>query len=167
MKLTTIIKATLTLALLSATSVFAADGSSGCGPGWYIFKENSMVSSALRLTTNGWSSPIVTIGMTFGTSNCAQHKLVMNDKRGLHFVTHNTSNLLAETSMGQGESLGALASAMGCGWKAQARFNDAMKANFDGIFGITEPSPTEIYGQMINVVGNDPELAANCSLNAI
>ena len=95
MKLKTITKAALALALLSATSAFAADGSSGCGPGWYIFKENSMVSSALRATTNGWSSPVVTIGMTFGTSNCAQHKLVMNDKRGLHFVTHNTNNLLA------------------------------------------------------------------------
>jgi hypothetical protein len=167
MKLKTITKAALALALLSATSAFAADGSSGCGPGWYIFKENTLVSSSLRNTTNGYSSPIVTTGMTFGTSNCAQHKLVMNDKRGLHFVTHNTNNLLAETSMGQGESLGALASAMGCGWKSQARFNDAMKANFDGIFSITEPSPTEIYGQMINVVGSDPELAANCSLNAI
>jgi len=33
MKLTAIIKATFTLALLSTTSALAVDGSSGCGPG--------------------------------------------------------------------------------------------------------------------------------------
>lgn len=167
MKLTTIIKAILFSATISATTAFAVDGSTGCGPGWYIFKENSFVSSALRGTTHGMLSPVVTLGMTFGTSNCAQHKLVLNDKRGLHFVTHNTHNLVAETSMGRGESLGALAATMGCGWKSQARFNDVMKNNFDSIFSTTDAAPQEIYGLMIDAVGSDKELAASCTLNAI
>ena len=30
---------------------FAKDGSSGCGPGWYIAKDKSILSFALRATT--------------------------------------------------------------------------------------------------------------------
>ena len=58
---------------VGASQAMAMDGSSGCGPAWYVFKENTILSSSLRGTTNGTLWPVVTIGMTFGTSNCANH----------------------------------------------------------------------------------------------
>ena len=90
----------LALTLFGSCSLFAADGSSGCGPGWYLFKENSLVSSAFRATTNGILFPSVTFGMTFGTSNCTQHKLVLKEKESLHFVTENYFEVQADMARG-------------------------------------------------------------------
>jgi hypothetical protein len=167
MNFSNLIKALIFGFSITATSAFAADGSSGCGPGWYLFKENSFVSSSLRSTTNGYSSPIVTLGMSFGTSNCAQHKIVMNDKRGLHFVAHNTHNLVVDVAMGRGESLGVLAETMGYDWKSQAQFNDVMKQNFHTIFGQNEENSATVYGHMIDAVSRDEYLSARCLLNGV
>jgi Protein of unknown function (DUF3015) len=150
------------LSLVGANNVYAVDGSSGCGPAWYVFKENTILSSAIRNTTNGFLSPVVTLGMTFGTSNCAQHKLVQNDKRGIHFVTHNTYNLASDASIGRGETLGALAETMHCDWTSQAHFDESMKHNFDEIFGVQEQPGEVLYGHIVNVIARDPELASSC-----
>ena len=83
------------LATVISGTAYGADGSSGCGPGWYILKDNSLVSSALRATTNGILVPVVTLGMTFGTSNCSKHKIVKKEKESLHFVTMNYFELKA------------------------------------------------------------------------
>ena len=54
-------KIIFSLLLISSIS-YAADSSSGCGAGWYIFKKNSLVSSVLRTTTNVFA--LNTVGMT-------------------------------------------------------------------------------------------------------
>lgn len=87
----------------------------------------------------------------------------MNNKRGLHFVTHNTHNLIAETAMGHGENLGALAMTMGCDWRAQPVFNDVMKANFNLIYGAAESAPEAIYEHMLDAAAGDSMLAQSCS----
>jgi hypothetical protein len=156
--------ATVFFGFIGQGTSFAADGSSGCGPGWYIFKQNSIVSSSLRATTNGWLSPVVTLGMTFGTSNCAKHNLVLNEKRGLHFVTHNTHNLAAESAQGRGESLGALATAMGCDWRAQESFNNALKSQYDSIYGIRNDDAAVVYERIIDAVGSNAEIAGRCAI---
>jgi hypothetical protein len=92
--------------------VLAADGSSGCGAGWYVLKKNSLVSSSLRATTN--VSFLNTVGMTFGTSNCSKHSIVQNDKKTIHFIEANQYQIVVDMARGDGEYIDALSSVMGC-----------------------------------------------------
>ena len=99
---------------LMSTQSKAVDGSSGCGPAWYVFKENSILSSFARALTNGTLSPVVTIGMTFGTSNCAKHNLVMQDQDSLLFASRSFDVLRQDIARGQGEYLDAYLASFDC-----------------------------------------------------
>ena len=103
-------------------SSFAKDSSSGCGPAWYIFKKNSLVSSFLREITNAALFPIVSIGMTFGTSNCAKHTIVEKDKDSLEFLAHNFDDLMIEASMGDGKFLTSFSETFDCSSSEQVLF---------------------------------------------
>jgi hypothetical protein len=100
------------LLTLLTKSVFAADGSSGCGAGWYVFKKNSLVSSLLRASTN--ATFLNSIGMTFGTSNCARHDIVKKDMEGIHYAEANYHELMIEMAQGQGEYVAGFAQTLGC-----------------------------------------------------
>ncbi len=151
-----------------ATSSFAADGSSGCGPGWFVFKQNSLVSSSLRMTTNGILWPSVTVGMTLGTSNCAKHSIVQRSHRSLHFATFNQDNLMVEMAQAHGESLAAYAATWGCSWTTMERFNAVMQANYSQIYedagttGALRSSAASFNDRVAGVIASDPALVAAC-----
>ncbi len=149
---------------ISASQSYAADGSSGCGPGWYLFKENSLVSSALRSTTNGFLMPVATIGMTVGTSNCTQHKLVQKEKESLHFATMNHFELKGEIARGEGEYLSSFAMTMGCPMSAQSRLNQSLQSNYSQIYGSSSVAPEQVLTEVYKVILTDRELTAKCSL---
>jgi hypothetical protein len=93
----------LAFGLMAMTGTLrAADGSSGCGPGWYILKKNSMLSSVGRFITNTALFPLSTLGMTLGTSNCSKHSLVEEHKRSLHFATLSYDLLRQDMARGSG-----------------------------------------------------------------
>jgi hypothetical protein len=146
-----------------STRANATDGSSGCGPGWYIFQENSIVSSALRATTNGALFPIVTIGMTFGTSNCTQHKLVLKEKESLHFATMNHFELKRDIAKGDGEYLSAFASTMGCSENAQATLNKTLRAEYSRIYPDAAVSPERTLLETYKAILSNKELTTKCS----
>ena len=110
MKLTKIVAFTFALFFISNT--YAADGSSGCGAGWYILKKNSLISSLSRSFTNVMLSN--TFGMTTGTSNCAKHSIVKNDFKAIHFTENSFEQLQTEMALGEGAYLLTLADLMGC-----------------------------------------------------
>jgi len=145
----------------------AADGSSGCGPGWYLFKDNSLVSSSFRSTTNYFLFPAVTFGMTFGTSNCSQHKLVKTEKESLYFVTMNYFELKSEVAKGQGEYLTALAKTLGCDDKAQARLNQHLKNNYNQLFQDAAVKPENTLSEVYKTIFKDSALTQQCSLNNV
>ena len=89
------------LALISATSVMAADSSSGCGMGWQVAPNQSLISSSTRSIVNATFSN--TIAMTLGTSGCAKHSIVKNDAKGIHFAEANLNQLAIEMARGNGE----------------------------------------------------------------
>jgi len=151
---------------LGTGSAWAADGSSGCGPGWYVFKNNSLVSSALRATTNGILMPVVTLGMTFGTSNCTQHKLVLKEKESLHFATMNHFQLKSEIAKGSGEYLSAFAATMGCPSGAQTRLNEHVKAQYSSVYPDARVQPDQVLVEVYKVILSDPELTRQCSLSS-
>jgi len=126
--------------IIGATSAFAADQSSGCGAGWYVLKKNSLVSSTLRSTTNGifFNS---TFGMTFGTSNCAKHSIVMKEKEAQYFAETNRDILEIEMAQGNGEYLNAFAQTMGC---QKPEFIRTVQQNYEKIFSHQGISATEM-----------------------
>ena len=164
---------TLFIFNLVPTHAFAMDGSNGCGPGWYILKDESLVSSALRSTTNGLLFPVYTFGMTSGTSNCTQHKIVLKEKESLYFATMNHYELKSDAARGNGEYLAAFATTIGCPSSAQVRFNSQMKNNFGKIYS-SAPSasdskavkPEAVLLEVYKTILADPELTNKCSLGA-
>jgi hypothetical protein len=153
------------LLLTSSIFAFAADGSSGCGPGWYILKENSILSSSLRATTNGILFPSTTIGMTIGTSNCSKHKLVLKEKESLHYAVNNYFELKSELAMGAGDYAQGFAEVIGCSPLANERFSTKLKKNYKKIFNHDGVRPEELLKEVYNVILTDEKLAWHCSLS--
>jgi hypothetical protein len=60
--------------LMTSSLAFSDDQSSGCGLGWQVTQRMSLLSSAVRTTTD-WFLPN-TFSMTSGTSGCAHHDIV-------------------------------------------------------------------------------------------
>lgn len=125
---------------LGASQAMAADGSSGCGPAWYVFKENSFLSSFARAFTNGILSPVVTIGMSFGTSNCAKHSLVLNDQGSLEFAAKSMDILRHDMAKGQGEHLNAYIASFGCNELVRPELASALQQAFkEGLYRSEDP----------------------------
>lgn len=157
-------KVLLIISLLFSFTVMAKDGSSGCGPGWYIFKKNSLVSSALRFTTNAALVPLVTLGMTLGTSNCSQHKLVKTEKESLKFATENYYEIAADAARGEEQFLDSFASTIGCKKDSQKVFNQKMQKNLGKYFQPSKVNPEELLKQTYIFILQDKELVQSCSL---
>jgi hypothetical protein len=143
---------------------YSTDGSSGCGPGWYLLKENSIVSSVLRTITNGILFPISTLGITFGTSNCTQHKLVRTEKESLYFATMNYFELKNEIAKGQGEFLSGFAQTIGCRAEDQKVFNKSLKTQYQNVVPSQGIEPEKLLKEVYKVILSNPQLVAGCSL---
>lgn len=141
---------------------FAADGSSGCGPGWYVLKDNSILSSALRATTNGILIPTVTLGMTFGTSNCTKHSIVKNEVEHIKYATENLYEIAADSTRAQGPFLNTYAELMGCKGKHQKTFNQGMQRNFKKIFNDLNSKPQEVIKNTYIMILESSELRQSC-----
>lgn len=152
------------IASLFSFNIFAKDGSSGCGPGWYVFKKNSIVSSLLRATTNGLLAPTVTLGMTFGTSNCSKHSIVKTEQRTLHYITHNLYEVKSDSAKGQGDFVTAFGKVIGCQEKDLNYFNKGLQQNYETIFK-DDASHEDILKETYRLILSDPILLKSCSLS--
>lgn len=123
-------------------STFAADGSSGCGAGWYLTQRNSLVSSSFRSLTNATFSN--TSGMTSGTSGCAKHDLVKQDKASEHYAEANFQNLMVEMAQGDGEHLRTFAAVLGCVPGVYGNFSGTLQKNYPQIFKSEQTQPHEM-----------------------
>jgi len=149
---------------LFSLSAMAKDGSSGCGPAWYILKKKSIVSSALRITTNGILFPFVTLGMTFGTSNCTKHSIVKTEKKSLYFVAQNYFELKGDAAKGNGNFLSAYGKTIGCKNEDLERFSTKMKSNYKNLFK-EELKNEDVLLETYKVILTDPILIKSCSLS--
>lgn len=159
MKLTKIVAFALALFFISNT--YAADGSSGCGAGWFILKKNSLISSLSRSFTNIMLSN--TFGMTTGTSNCAKHSIVKNDFKAIHFTENSFEQLQTEMALGEGAYLLTLADLMGCSG-ASTRFQNVVKSNYEGIFPASDTKPDQMLKNVKGQVLGDKILSKNCAI---
>jgi hypothetical protein len=140
----------------------AADGSSGCGPGWYIAKDNSLLSSSIRSTTNAILGVSVTFGMTFGTSNCQKHSIVKNEMEDLKFATENYFEIAADSSKGEGQFLAAYAELMGCKGESINSFKTQMKNNFKELFNQDSINPEKLVKETYMLILRDENLVKSC-----
>jgi hypothetical protein len=146
--------------ILGASVSHADDQSSGCGAGWYVTKRNSLLSSLVRSSTNYTFSN--TIGMTFGTSGCARHDLVMNDKKEIHYAESNYNNLVVEMAQGGGEHLRGFAAVLGCDPASYEAFSSMTQSNYLRIFSTDGSTPNGLINQVKAQMKNDPSLAFSC-----
>lgn len=144
---------------LLLSPAMAGDSSSGCGLGWAVFKKNSLISSALRATTNAMF--LNTIAMTSGTSGCAKHSIVKNDKKSLHFMDANKHQLMTEMAYGQGEYVSGLAELMGCD---TAVFSQKMKEGYSDVFAREDMKARELVNRVQAQILLNKDLAASCGL---
>jgi len=144
-------KILLSSMLLLTLNSFAADSSSGCGLGWSVAPKNSLVSSWTRAITNAMASN--TLGMTSGTSGCAKHSIVINEKKGIHFVEANFQQLIIESAKGSGQYLNAFSEVVN--FKGDIKtFGKIMQLNFTKIYSSQKTTPSEFYSNFKNVVIN-------------
>jgi hypothetical protein len=102
----------LTSASLMAGSDMSPDKSSGCGYGWEVTKQKTLIGSLTRNTINATASN--SIAMTMGTSGCEKHDIVLKEKAQEVFVEANYENILSDMAEGRGEYLSSIANMMGC-----------------------------------------------------
>lgn len=148
------------LTLVAASSVFAADSSSGCGMGYEIAPKQSLVSSSVRSIVNATFSS--TIGMTMGTSGCAKHSIVKNEAKGIHFAEANMNQLAVEMARGNGEFVASFASVYGCN-NAEA-FGSMVQSRYESVLPSANTSGVELYNNVKAEIRNNAALSASCSL---
>lgn len=148
------------LVLISATSAFAVDSSSGCGMGWQVAPKQSLVSSSTRSIVNLTFSN--TIAMTLGTSGCAKHSIVKNDAKGIHFAEANLNQLAVEMARGNGEFVTSFASVFGC--QNSRAFGSMVQANYENVLPSVSTSGVELYNNVKAQIKNNATLASTCTL---
>ena len=145
----------------SSQAALAKDSSSGCGPAWYILKKNSLLSSFGRYITNTVLIPIVTLGMTFGTSNCSKHSLVSADYESLRYAEKNLPLLKQGIARGHGMVLTNYLGTFGCQFHETERLTSILQQNYGEIFGPSHSS-FEIVSATQNVINSYPNLDGIC-----
>jgi hypothetical protein len=148
------------LTIISATSAFAGDSSSGCGMGWEVAKNQSLVSSFTRAIVNATFSN--TIAMTLGTSGCAKHSIVNNDAKGIHFAEANMNQLAIDMARGNGEFVTSFASVFGC--QNSRAFGSMVQANYETVLPSESTSGVELYNNVKAQIKNNATLSSTCSL---
>ncbi|MCO5142199.1 MAG: DUF3015 domain-containing protein [Oligoflexia bacterium] len=116
---------------LVSSAVYAGTpgGTDSCGLGWEVTQKKSFLATSTRGTTNAFVPP--TFGMTTGSIGCDQHTFAKADLGAARFVASNFDAVLFDMAQGQGESLNALASSMGC--SNTAAFGDMTKKEFSSL----------------------------------
>lgn len=147
---------------LSSASALAADSSSGCGAGWYLFKENSLVSSTLRGTTNALFFNN-TFGMTFGTSNCSKHSIVQNEKEQIYYSEANREQLAIEMAQGSGEYVETYARVMGCSEDVIPEFVNTARRQYSEIMPSSATSAGEMLQNVKKQIRSNFSLALACN----
>jgi hypothetical protein len=139
---------------MGTASAAGMDGSSGCGPAWYVLKVESLLSSFGRSLTNGILSPIVTLGMTFGTSNCAKHSIVLENKQSLEFISSNYEQLKVDVALGHGSYLDQFSGLMGCDGASAKVLSHTLQGHFNAIFSETGSQDASVTLDKIKGVMN-------------
>lgn len=133
-------------------------GMAGCGLGSVVMgKEGGQVSAG---TTNGTSFN-QTFGISAGTLNCVDSPSAEVAGRLDHFILVNRSQIQGDIARGNGETIMALGSYMGC-TDSSKQIGAQLKANYSDIFN-EKVQTNEITDSIISVILSSPELSHQCN----
>lgn len=147
------------VAALPAVSMAANENNIGsCGVGSKMFQgQKGIAPQVLGATTNGVSSN--TVGITFGTSGCTQDGMVTSNWKTALFIDGNKERLARDMSIGDGETLDALAKLIGVRDEHKAGFFRATKENFGAIFASESASTDQVLSGLKQVLAANTELS--------
>lgn len=139
-------------------SAAGGHGPAGCGLGTEVIFTNAdeWHEHVLAATTNGSASQ--TFAMTSGTLGCEDANGPLNISVAI-FLDKNMEQLAADSATGQGETLAALSELIGVDAADSARFNTALKANFDQIFSSEDVTSGQAYDALVSIMKQDSTLA--------
>jgi hypothetical protein len=157
-----IIALVMIMMVTTLTHSFADDQSSGCGLGWAVTKRKSILSSLVRAYTNATFSS--TFGMTSGTSGCAEHSIVMKEKKAIHYTEANYHQLMQEMAEGQGEYVSTYAQVLGCSPRVQKAFTQSLKRHYGQIYTHDGVTPQEVYQNVKQQISHEA-WATSCHLD--
>lgn len=145
----------IALFALSSSSAFAAIGPAGCGLGNMVFGAQPGMIQVVAATLNG--TGVQTFGITSGTSNCGpDHSMA----QVIMFVESNRIALSNEAARGQGETVAALSTLMGC--TDSQSLGQTLKSNYGEIFGANGENSIAISRSIKSAVQKSPALARTC-----
>src|SRR6266487_864626 len=147
------------LSAVPAISLAQNTNIGGCGWGAKLFDgQSGVLPQVLAVTTNGTSGN-QTFGITTGTSGCTQDGAVRSTWKTAMFIDGNKPRLARDMSIGNGETLDALAHLIGVRDADHAKFNRAAQENLSRIFP-SENAPTEqVLVALKQVLAEDRDLA--------
>lgn len=113
----------LLIALVCAAPLVsqARDQLDGCGLGWEITEDETMIATTTRGTTNAFVPP--TFGMTTGTLGCKKIDVADRNQESANYVLSNYVSLKQELAMGNGEYVDGLLEVMSCGQASEIKAN--------------------------------------------
>ncbi len=162
MKLQRIFVALGFLTVASLPTIAMADNSVGCGLGSMIFKDNTLLSSTSRVTTNNLFLNQY-FGVTSGTSGCTRHDIVMNEKSHIHYAEVNLEQLSLEMAKGDGQFVSTFAMTLGCSDAVTPAFNKMTKQNYENIFTNENVKAADMLKNLGTSLRQDKNLTQNCS----
>ena len=140
-----------------ATSFSREYGLAGCGLGSVVMgKKGGQISAA---TTNGTSFNQI-FGITAGTLNCVDSASAEVASRIDQFILVNRSQIQGDVARGNGETIAALSTYMGCESDSK-QIGQELKSNYSAIFNDTAKA-NEITDSIITVILKTPTLAQKC-----
>ena len=156
-----IFKALLLLTVISTFSQMAQadDQSRGCGLGSMVAPKQTLVSTTTAATVD-YFVPSQSFGTTSGTSGCARHSIVMNQKMQEHFVEANIEQIKFESAIGAGESVEVLARTFGCSDSGVVTFGAKIQSNFETL---SNQSAMKFLDSVKSMVKKDKTLKASCA----
>jgi hypothetical protein len=130
-------------------------GLAGCGAGSVLMgKRGAQIFAG---TTNGTAFNQM-FGITSGTLNCVDSASAEVASRIDQFILVNRSQLQGDIARGQGETISALGTYMGC---SSGKIGPALKASYSQIFS-GDVRANEISDSIISVIMSNPELSQEC-----
>lgn len=130
--------------------VVGADTLDGCGLGWQVTQDRTMLATTTRGSTNYFVPPA--FGMTSGTIGCEQIGFAANDKQAATFVASNYQNLKSELAVGQGEYVTAMVESFGCPASATPAISAKIQNNYQTVVAPTK-NATELFNNLKTEVG--------------
>lgn len=130
-------------------------GLAGCGLGSVLMgKRGAQIFAGTTNNTFGNQ----TFGITMGTLNCVDSASAEVAGRMDQFILVNRSQVQGDIARGQGETISALGTYMGC----SSNIGPALKASYSNIFN-GDVKANEITDSVISVIMANPELAKSCN----